>query len=911
MALGPWDVTSSTARPGFGGATSSEVKLRRVGTSLTLSHFFNCTRRNSVTGKVVMKEDRYMPGFILVDLFGRRRLIGSPDDLFEDRDEAPETPLTVAVHCLSGSSLGPFTWRDAEQRAAGAKELPRRIVEELKVPELAQQLWLHDIPLPVARHMASGFAERARSAQQGLTKVHIQDLKALSKPPEKVLKVLQVVMHLLSHSPRMRLTPTEQKIANWTACQKMMSDMCNFLEALNDFPQEVQSLPMAAVQKAQEIIDAMAPDYTPEQLKKTSIVAELLCKWSQAAMLLHRAVYAPETLRSLRLNRDLRLIDALDAYADSAKLLRPRGEAAEGTEVILTLVVDQEEVFDKISECSKEGFDALTLLAPCCPERALRQLASSLQGWRQHERQAALECLKAAFSPDQELAGLLAREWNGMTTCCWSDEALAALQHLTRDGRVAIDGDASDAVVRCVAQAVNMKSQSHVAYWEQPVDSDVEHPTRSLRQSFLDFFAQLLSHAPHCARSAIDALWAAVDGAAARGESSRNAVQLEALEALKLACAWEEVYGTQQLLPRLAAPDPVTAALAARAACTVATTHAGTLVEAVGALIQLKKLRSPELQVLAESYGQLAPAAPNPFITPLLRELRVAPGIHKVEILKVLEAVATDEQKIGQLLEALRGLFQEADLCTHRKGLELLDMAVDVLERLGCSGAVASSVEPLLESLIRRCTLKCHWTYSSIDLQALFRRLLWRLVAILGGSRVEDLERIALGFTSGHAKVREESQKLFSEIPKAGEAMKEVKRILLDVLDDDFNSDACCIALQLLESEMPDPDLEDRLVRLLGHPSPLVRAATVEVLRGASAHRLEVLGPICLEDEELLVIGLFEVSTCWNKHRETNDRPTLRSWSLRWNVCFNMFHSCQSLAERCIFAVLMHALDWS
>lgn len=47
------------------------------------------------------------------------------------------------------------------------------------------------------------------------------------------------------------------------------------------------------------------------------------------------------------------------------------------------------------------------------------------------------------------------------------------------------------------------------------------------------------------------------------------------------------------------------------------------------------------------------------------------------------------------------------DLCTHRKGLELLDMAVDVLERLGCSGAVASSVEPLLESLIR----------SSVDLR--------------------------------------------------------------------------------------------------------------------------------------------------------------------------------------------------
>lgn len=66
--------------------------------------------------------------------------------------------------------------------------------------------------------------------------------------------------------------------------------------------------------------------------------------------------------------------------------------------------------------------------------------------------------------------GLLAREWNGMTTCCWSDEALAALQHLTRDGRVAIDGDASDAVVRCVAQAVNMKSQVRGGIWRNGWD---------------------------------------------------------------------------------------------------------------------------------------------------------------------------------------------------------------------------------------------------------------------------------------------------------------------------------------------------------------------------------------------------------------------------------------------------------
>eukprot|EP00439_Symbiodinium_sp_Y106_P042535 s2907_g5.t1 len=54
--------------------TIEKVKCRRVGTSMGLSHFFGGTTRNSVTGRIVMKEDRYLPGFLLVDIFGRRRL---------------------------------------------------------------------------------------------------------------------------------------------------------------------------------------------------------------------------------------------------------------------------------------------------------------------------------------------------------------------------------------------------------------------------------------------------------------------------------------------------------------------------------------------------------------------------------------------------------------------------------------------------------------------------------------------------------------------------------------------------------------------------------------------------------------------------------------------------------------------
>eukprot|EP00434_Breviolum_minutum_P024157 symbB.v1.2.021326.t1/scaffold1838.1/size108694/6 len=68
----------------FEAISIDKLKLRRVGTSFTLSHFFNCTTRNSVTGRIVMKEDRYIPGFVLVDLFGRRRLIGNPEQIMED-----------------------------------------------------------------------------------------------------------------------------------------------------------------------------------------------------------------------------------------------------------------------------------------------------------------------------------------------------------------------------------------------------------------------------------------------------------------------------------------------------------------------------------------------------------------------------------------------------------------------------------------------------------------------------------------------------------------------------------------------------------------------------------------------------------------------------------------------------------
>eukprot|EP00441_Pelagodinium_beii_P035501 CAMPEP_0197640802 /NCGR_PEP_ID=MMETSP1338-20131121/14960_1 /TAXON_ID=43686 ORGANISM="Pelagodinium beii, Strain RCC1491" /NCGR_SAMPLE_ID=MMETSP1338 /ASSEMBLY_ACC=CAM_ASM_000754 /LENGTH=486 /DNA_ID=CAMNT_0043213679 /DNA_START=25 /DNA_END=1482 /DNA_ORIENTATION=- len=64
--------------------TLEHLKVCQVGSSMTASHFTGCTRRSELTGIVSMKEDRYMPSYVLVDLFTRSRIFGTPEDLMQD-----------------------------------------------------------------------------------------------------------------------------------------------------------------------------------------------------------------------------------------------------------------------------------------------------------------------------------------------------------------------------------------------------------------------------------------------------------------------------------------------------------------------------------------------------------------------------------------------------------------------------------------------------------------------------------------------------------------------------------------------------------------------------------------------------------------------------------------------------------
>lgn len=63
----------------------SQLQAVRVGTSLTSSHFHGCTSRNKLTGKIFMNEDRYLPNFNLVDLFGRRLIVMTPQEMLKDQ----------------------------------------------------------------------------------------------------------------------------------------------------------------------------------------------------------------------------------------------------------------------------------------------------------------------------------------------------------------------------------------------------------------------------------------------------------------------------------------------------------------------------------------------------------------------------------------------------------------------------------------------------------------------------------------------------------------------------------------------------------------------------------------------------------------------------------------------------------
>eukprot|EP00930_Biecheleria_cincta_P066306 TRINITY_DN5239_c0_g1_i1.p1 TRINITY_DN5239_c0_g1~~TRINITY_DN5239_c0_g1_i1.p1 ORF type:complete len:495 (-),score=71.47 TRINITY_DN5239_c0_g1_i1:51-1535(-) len=109
----------------------SDFRAIRVGTSLTTSHFYGSTYRNKLTGAISMIEDRYMPPFTLVDLFGRKSLVMKPEELVEDeylfRFEAMQTRTWMLHNLLSdpllmAQNLGP---------SAGIfdKVLRRRVVD--------------------------------------------------------------------------------------------------------------------------------------------------------------------------------------------------------------------------------------------------------------------------------------------------------------------------------------------------------------------------------------------------------------------------------------------------------------------------------------------------------------------------------------------------------------------------------------------------------------------------------------------------------------------------------------------------------------------------------------------------------------------------------------------------------------
>eukprot|EP00933_Yihiella_yeosuensis_P013418 TRINITY_DN12448_c3_g1_i1.p1 TRINITY_DN12448_c3_g1~~TRINITY_DN12448_c3_g1_i1.p1 ORF type:complete len:523 (+),score=59.86 TRINITY_DN12448_c3_g1_i1:70-1638(+) len=63
----------------------SAMQCKRVGSRLSGTHFYGACRRSYMTGNVMVKEDRKLPRFVLIDLWCRTRLRGSPEEFLEDK----------------------------------------------------------------------------------------------------------------------------------------------------------------------------------------------------------------------------------------------------------------------------------------------------------------------------------------------------------------------------------------------------------------------------------------------------------------------------------------------------------------------------------------------------------------------------------------------------------------------------------------------------------------------------------------------------------------------------------------------------------------------------------------------------------------------------------------------------------
>lgn len=125
--------------------------------------------------------------------------------------------------------------------------------------------------------------EEAIAALNTIKPNDINEIKALSKPPEKIRTVCRAVCIMLDIKP-VRIpdpeNPTKRIMDYWGPSQKMLSDS-GFLNSLLNYDKDNIS-PKIVQEIKKDFIDNPEAGFTPEIIAKASKAAEGMCRWTYA-----------------------------------------------------------------------------------------------------------------------------------------------------------------------------------------------------------------------------------------------------------------------------------------------------------------------------------------------------------------------------------------------------------------------------------------------------------------------------------------------------------------------------------------------------------------------------------------------------------------------------------------------------
>jgi len=209
--------------------------------------------------------------------------------------------------------------------------------------------------------------EEAVAALQTIKPNDINEIKALSKPPEKIRMVCKAVCIMLDIKP-VRVpdpeNPTKRIMDYWGPSQKMLAD-AGFINSLMMYDKDNINVKIVADIKKEFIEN---PDFNPEIIAKASKAAEGMCRWIFAMITYDRVakVVAPKKA----------------ALAEAEAKLNATLEALGVKKAALQKVEDDlQELQDQLAAAKQKKFD-LETQADLCDKKIIRanQLLEGLGG---------------------------------------------------------------------------------------------------------------------------------------------------------------------------------------------------------------------------------------------------------------------------------------------------------------------------------------------------------------------------------------------------------------------------------------------------------------------------------------------------------------------------------------------------